>query len=250
MRSPLFLTFDDGPDPVWTPRVVDLLGRYGATATFFVLGWRVREAPELVGQLLAAGHRVELHGDAHLDHEVATPEQLTTDTADALAVLRDAGAEPQWWRIPFGRPSLMTGALAEEHGLRLAGWDVDTHDWRGDGWAYQPAQVSDAAETGGVVLLHDAVVPGVGRTAATNTLEIVEALLSAAARAKTPVLALPPAADTSYRISSGPPRSPFGRNEASQNAWRRLDRWRRGDGMPEQPGGAVGPDERPSRRRA
>ncbi len=229
MRSSLHLTFDDGPDPVWTPRVIELLARYGATATFFVLGWRVREAPSVVAELLEAGHRVELHGDAHLDHEVATAAELAADTDAAMRLLRGLGVEPEWWRIPFGRPGAATHALAEQHGVRLAGWDVDTHDWRGDGWAYQPAQVSDAAERGGVVLLHDAIVPGVGRTTATNTLEITEALLKLAARARTPVSPLPAADDTSYRIQSGAPRSPFARTESTQRAWGRLDRWRRGE---------------------
>ncbi len=236
MRAPLFLTFDDGPDPVWTPRVMDVLGRHGATATFFVLGWRVRETPALIGELLEAGHRVELHGDAHLDHELATPSELAADTDATMRLLQGFGVEPEWWRVPFGRPSTTTRLLAEQYGLRLAGWDADSHDWRGDGWAHQPAQVSDAAEGGGVVLLHDAIAPGIGRTSASNTLEVVEALLKLAARARTPATVLPPAEDTSFRIPSGAPRSPFARNEATQRAWKGLDRWRRGDVSPAQPG--------------
>lgn len=223
MRTPLFLTFDDGPDPEWTPRVAELLARHDATATFFVQGWRIREAPHLVGQLVAEGHRIELHGDAHLDHELATPDELQRDTDDAVRALRGLGIEPEWWRIPFGRPGATTRALAEQYGLRLTGWDADTQDWRGDGWRNQPAQVSDAAERGGVVLLHDAIVPGIGRTDALNTLEIADQLLKAAARAHTRVAVLPPAADTSFRIPSGPPRSPFARADATRRAWLRRE---------------------------
>ena len=241
MRQPLHLTFDDGPDPVWTPRVAELLGRHGATATFFVLAWRVREAPSIVADLVGAGHRVELHGDAHLDLEVADPAALRRDTDDSLRVLRGLGLEPEWWRIPFGRSGPHTRALAEEHGLRLAGWTADTADWRGDGWDHQPAQVSDAAATGGVVLLHDAIVPGIGRTSALNTLEVVDALLRAAARHRTPVLPLPPADHDAYRIPSGPPRSPFARTEATQRAWRRGEARQSGALRPAWDGGTVDP---------
>lgn len=229
MRTPLFLTFDDGPDPDWTPRVAALLARHRVTATFFVLGWRVREAPELIGELVAAGHRIELHGDAHLDHEIATPEQLGVDTADAIRVLAGVGLVPEWWRIPYGRPGPSTRALADQHGLRIVGWDADTHDWRGDGWAHQPAQVSDAASRGGIVLLHDATAPGIGRTSALNTLEVTDELLKTAARHGTPVEVLPAAADTRFRIPSTAPRSPFGRSEATHREWRGRDRWQRGE---------------------
>lgn len=229
MDLPLFLTFDDGPDPDWTPRVADVLARHRARATFFVLGWRVRERPDIVADLLAAGHRVELHGDAHFDHGIATADELRDDTAAAMAALRSAGADPEWWRIPFGRPGLLTPELAAEHGLRVVGWDVDTHDWRGDGWANQPAQVSDAADHGGVVLLHDAVVFGTPRSSAENTLEVVEVLLQHAARHHTPVLALPDAT-TELPIPVGARPSPFERTRST--ARRVRDRYAIRDASP------------------
>lgn len=214
MALPLYLTFDDGPDPIWTPRVLDVLARHGAKATFFVLGWRVRETPELIADILGAGHRVELHGDAHFDHGIATAQQLAGDTADAIAALRQVGVDPQWWRIPFGRPGLSTASLATDIGVRIVGWDVDTQDWRGDGWVNQPAHVSDAADRGGVVLLHDAVAFGTPRTGAENTLEITDVLLQHARRLRTPALALPNAL-TELPIPFGVRPSPFERTSAT-----------------------------------
>lgn len=217
MTAPLYLTFDDGPDPDWTPRVLDTLARFDARATFFVLGWRLRQQPTMVADLLAAGHRVELHGDAHLDHEIATREQLVADTDATLDVLEYLGVAAEWWRVPFGRPGLHTAELAAERGLRIVGWDVDTTDWRGDGWAQQPAQVSDAARDGGVVLLHDAVAHGTPRADAENTLEVTSALLQAAARHGTRALALPPAS-TDEPIRESPRASPFARSRARVRA--------------------------------
>jgi peptidoglycan/xylan/chitin deacetylase (PgdA/CDA1 family) len=215
MPLPLYLTFDDGPDPEWTPRVLEILERHSAKATFFVLGWRVREQPGIVEDILAGGHRVELHGDQHLDHEVAALGELVDDTQDALDALKDLGIVPQWWRLPFGRSGPSTAALATAHALRIAGWDVDTHDWRGDGWAQQPAQVSDLATNGGVVLLHDAVVPGIGRTDVGNTLEIAEQLILHAERAGTEIAAFPDA-EYADHVPDAPRLSPFERAEAAR----------------------------------
>ncbi|MDO9352061.1 MAG: polysaccharide deacetylase family protein [Solirubrobacteraceae bacterium] len=214
-RRPLHLTFDDGPDPTWTPQVLELLALYEATATFFVLGWRMRDHPELIEEILAAGHDVELHGDAHLDHEIASLGDLVADTDAALRLLRAHGVVPQWWRIPFGRPGEHTRALANAHGVRLVGWDIDTFDWRGDGWAEQQPSVRAVAEHGGVVLMHDAVAPGTPRAGAENTLEIVGAILQEATARQTMVIPLPPATLAGSVIPELPRTSPFERSEAT-----------------------------------
>lgn len=208
MPSPLYLTFDDGPDPEWTPRVLEALERHGAQATFFVLGWRVRRHPDLIEDILAGGHRIELHGDEHLDHTASTTEELVDDTEDVLDSLRELGLIPQWWRIPFGQPAPVTHELAKDYGLRIVSWDVDPHDWRGDRWQDQPSSVWEAG--GGVVLLHDAIVPGIGRTDAENTIEIADAMLTAARRAGVPALALPEATSPD-RFPEAPPLALFGR---------------------------------------
>ncbi|MDQ8047023.1 MAG: polysaccharide deacetylase family protein [Patulibacter sp.] len=219
MPRPLYLTFDDGPDPKWTPRVLDLLARHDAAATFFVLGWRVRERPDLVREILDAGHRVELHGDAHLDHEASTPQQLADDTLRALDELGKCGVVPQWWRVPFSRAGRATLPLAERHGLRIASWDADSFDWRGDSWADQSTDVAELAALGGVIQLHDAVQLGMPRGDARNTLEITEELLEAAHRHGTPVLAFPPAS-TDEPIRDTPRQTPFARSQKSVRQWK------------------------------
>lgn len=181
----LSLTFDDGPDPVWTPRVLDRLRAAGVLATFFVLGERVRAAPALLERIVRDGHIVGLHGDAHLDHAAATMDELEADTAEAMQTLHAAGVHPSWWRLPWGRRGDHTGALASQYGLRIVGWDIDTHDWRGDGWSDQPPQHRELGGSGGgVVLLHDAIGPGATRAGCANTLELVDALLAQAQQAQ------------------------------------------------------------------
>ncbi|MEH3054649.1 MAG: polysaccharide deacetylase family protein [Patulibacter minatonensis] len=180
MSRPLHLTFDDGPDPLWTPRVLDVLAAHGATATFFVLGRAVRRAPRMLEAILDGGHAIGLHGEAHLDHTKATPEDVARDTAAALDVLHGHGVAPDLWRLPWGRHGATTGAIAQRHGLRIVGWDADTHDWRGDGWDDQPEDVRGVARHGGVVLLHDGFGPGATRTSCANTLALVDAFLEIA----------------------------------------------------------------------
>lgn len=220
MPRPLYLTFDDGPDPKWTPSVLDLLAHHHAVATFFVLGWRVRDRPELVRAILAAGHRVELHGYAHLDHEIATPDALAEDTLRGLDQLGQCGVLPEWWRIPFSRAGATTLALAETHRLRIASWDADTCDWRGDRWAEQSPVIRETAALGGVIQLHDAIQLGMPRGDAYNTLEITDALLHEAHRHGTPVLSLP-SATTEEPFRDTPLSSPFERSQRAVREWQR-----------------------------
>ncbi|MDQ8043584.1 MAG: polysaccharide deacetylase family protein [Solirubrobacteraceae bacterium] len=176
----LALTFDDGPDPVWTPRVLERLAAADVHATFFVLGERVQREPAQLEAILAAGHSVGLHGDRHLDHSTADDDVLRRDTDVALSVLARHGVTPSTWRLPWGRRGPITDALAEQHRLHVVPWDLDTHDWRGDGWADQPADTAHRVARGGIVLLHDAVGPGATRAGCVNTLELVDAIISTA----------------------------------------------------------------------
>ena len=82
------LTFDDGPDPVWTPRVLDVLARHGASATFFVLGPAAERHPEPLERARAEGHEVALHADEHVRHTDLDGAQLADDTRRALTAGR------------------------------------------------------------------------------------------------------------------------------------------------------------------
>ena len=123
-RPEIALTFDDGPDPVVTPRVLDLLDDAGATATFFCIGARARACPALVREIVRRGHAVENHTDTHPLAFAALPSNLLQrEIRRAQATLADlAGRQPRFLRTPAGLRSPLLEPLLRREGLLLASW--------------------------------------------------------------------------------------------------------------------------------
>ena len=172
----LALTFDDGPDPVWTPRILDALRAARLRATFFVIAPRAEAQPSIVRRARAEGHAVQLHCDAHIRHTDLTAAAGRADTRRALDRLAALDVAPDRWRTPWGVRAPWTEAVAREHGLALCGWDVDTHDWRGDSAEAMLAAAGPELRDDAVVLLHDGVGPGALRTGCEETLRFVQLL--------------------------------------------------------------------------
>jgi peptidoglycan/xylan/chitin deacetylase (PgdA/CDA1 family) len=177
-------TFDDGPDPIWTPRVLAELDRCGALATFFVVGERVADDPGPPRAALQAGHEVELHCHRHVRHTELSEAELEADTTLALAELERAGLRrPRYWRTPWGVRTAATERVAARHGLRLVDWTIDTHDWRGDGSASMLERAAALLGDGAIVLMHDALGPGAQRAGVEETVGLI-APLAALARGR------------------------------------------------------------------
>jgi peptidoglycan-N-acetylglucosamine deacetylase len=157
------LTFDDGPDPVWTPAVLAALSGSSLRATFFVIAPRAAEHPRIVAAIRAGGHAVELHCHEHMRHTEVDRAAIEGDTQRALTTLAELGITPRRWRTPWGEQAAWTEEIAAAHGLELCGWDVDTHDWRGDGAEAMLASVGPDLHAGAVLLLHDGLGPGARR---------------------------------------------------------------------------------------
>jgi peptidoglycan/xylan/chitin deacetylase (PgdA/CDA1 family) len=176
------LTFDDGPDPEWTPRVLDALADAGARATFFVLAPRATAAPELIARMLGEGHAVQLHAHAHIRH-TKLPEAVGADDTDrALAALATLDVRPTLWRTPWGVNAEWTERVAAARGLELVRWTADTHDWRGDRVAAMLAAIEEDVTDGAIVLCHDALGPGATRDGCAETVALIEPLVALARR--------------------------------------------------------------------
>lgn len=177
----LALTFDDGPDERGTPAILDALRDVGATASFFVVAPRVRSRLELVRRIVDDGHAIGLHCDAHVRHGDRDRVALVADTERALATLRRAHVAPTLWRTPWGATAPFTAGVARAHGLRLVGWDVDTHDWRGDTAQSMFATTRHRLTSGAIVLAHDGIGPGARREDCRETAGYVRLAASHAA---------------------------------------------------------------------
>lgn len=176
----LNLTFDDGPDPTWTPLVLERLARCEVTATFFMVGERVLVRPGVARAVLALGHDVQLHCNRHVRHTELDEAELQLDTEAAIATLATVGVRPCLWRPPWGVCTKASVRVAERLGLRLVRWSIDTHDWRGDAPQAMLASARSRLARGGSVLMHDALGPGARRCGAQNTLALLPALTAAA----------------------------------------------------------------------
>lgn len=149
----IYLTFDDGPDPTYTPQVLDLLARYGARATFFVIGRRAAAHPELLQAIVAGGHTLGNHTYNHPSLAGMGREQVHRELQQTQEVLGGMGVACM--RPPYGAVDPFTATYAAELGLRLVRWDLDPQDWARPGSATIAEHVLARAAPGRVILLHD-----------------------------------------------------------------------------------------------
>lgn len=158
-RPEVALTFDDGPCPETTPRVLALLAGAGVRATFFVVGRKAERYPELVREIARAGHQVELHGFDHdrlfslrLGSHVARDIQRTQDVIERAGVPR-----PKLFRAPIGFVSHLTVDGARDAGVTLVGCSARALDgFRGAAPDKVAARLTRALVPGALLALHDA----------------------------------------------------------------------------------------------
>ena len=152
------LTFDDGPHPRGTPAVLEALREAGAGATFFLAGEQVVQRPALVAEIVAAGHRVELHCHRHRNQLRLTPRQLLEDAERARAAIEEAGGQAvSDYRPPYGIFSAAGLRAVRSRGWRPVLWSRWGRDWTRNATPDSIARRATAGiGAGDVVLLHDA----------------------------------------------------------------------------------------------
>lgn len=126
----LALTFDDGPNPKWTPRLLDVLAKHGVKATFFMLGGRAKAEPELVRRVAAEGHLIGNHSWDHPNLAVTAASKVREELAGTSDTLEQImGESVRYFRPPFGARRPAVFRIARELGLSVVTWNAMTSDW-------------------------------------------------------------------------------------------------------------------------
>lgn len=152
------LTFDDGPDGDFTPRILEVLRAHRAKATFFVVGKQVEYYPEVLRQVAAAGHEIGSHTYSHPRLSGLSDARLRSELARTADLIRSVcGVAPVYFRPPFGVISSASIQVVRDCGYTIILWDreLDSRDWERPGVDRIVERVVSNARPGSIVLLHD-----------------------------------------------------------------------------------------------
>lgn len=152
----VFLTFDDGPDPCFTPRILDILAQASAYATFFLVGEDATRFPSLVRRIAQEGHEVANHTWSHCHPWTISSRVARQEVSSASAALADIlGHSPRYFRPPHGRPRRSMMDQARELGQTVVMWSLSAVDWGPWGGAVRIASRLRFVQGGDIILLHD-----------------------------------------------------------------------------------------------
>ncbi|MES2462283.1 MAG: polysaccharide deacetylase family protein [Armatimonadota bacterium] len=152
-------TFDDGPHPDSTPRLLDILARYDARATFFLVGERAVRYPEIVRRILSEGHAIGIHGLRHRTMVLQKPAALRREISEAILQIEEAAGAPlplpRLLRPPYGFKTPLLARTAARLGCRIIAWSLDPRDYDPVSSERLAAHVKKGLSPGNIVLLHE-----------------------------------------------------------------------------------------------
>lgn len=148
-------TFDDGPNPIYTPQLLDLLKLYNIKATFFVVGSKAEKYPELIERMHAEGHLIGLHNYIHKSNWIMFPWTIRRHLMKSASIIeRITGQRPIYYRPPWGLMNLFDFFLLKQFKMIL--WSVMAEDWRSKGGSEKiKNRLLESIKSGDVILLHD-----------------------------------------------------------------------------------------------
>ena len=150
------LTIDDGPDPVYTPQVLDLLHQYQVTATFSMIGVHVAAYPQLANSVAAAGHHIANHTWTHVDLAGRRPDGVHAQLAQASRAIHTAtGVHPALFRAPYGAWSAEVLSQCQQMKMTPVDWSVDPRDWAQPGTRSIIRNILKNTRPGSIILEHD-----------------------------------------------------------------------------------------------
>lgn len=151
------LTFDDGPSPSLTPRVLDILKQNNAKATFFVVGRSVEKNKDILARAVAEGHEIGSHTWNHIKMTTSSTARVIDEMDRSCAAIKNAtGIAPKVMRPPYGAVNAsIVSLMKSRYGMPTIMWDVDTRDWQHPGVSVVINRAVGKARPGSIILLHD-----------------------------------------------------------------------------------------------
>jgi peptidoglycan-N-acetylglucosamine deacetylase len=187
LSKTIYLTFDDGPNPIWTAEILSILESHGVHASFFVIGEQAKAWPYLVRREALDGDMVGDHSWSHPNLTRLSPSAVSAELArDKNLITELTGKATSLWRPPYGAFNLPVFGIGSALAMRMELWGVSTGDWQLPGTSVIVSRVMSALRNGLVVLMHD----GGGHTR-TETVAAVAILIPKLEAAGYRVAALP-----------------------------------------------------------
>lgn len=150
------LTFDDGPTPQWTMKILAVLRKFNVKATFFHVGRQIAYYPQIENAIRAAGMPIQNHSWSHENMARLSPAQQSASMLNMIRALRSIGSPlPRWFRPPYGSYTRTTVRIASSLGMRTVIWTADPLDWRRPGAGVIASRILAQTRPGGVILMHD-----------------------------------------------------------------------------------------------
>jgi peptidoglycan/xylan/chitin deacetylase (PgdA/CDA1 family) len=151
------LTFDDGPDDIYTPQILDILHKHRVSATFFVTGSRSKTHPAMIKRIVNEGHALGNHSYNHANPDILSEPQFQNQIEQTQRVLKQIiGYEPRLIRTPYGAIQEAQLHWAAQHGFVVVNWDIDSLDWKQLNAAQVLANILSHTHRGAIVLQHSA----------------------------------------------------------------------------------------------
>lgn len=156
-KKMIALTFDDGPDEDFTPQILDILKKYNAKATFFVVGQKVGWNPEIVKRAHKEGHEIGNHTFTHINICKSSNEQIRKEIMETQEIIKkETGKEPTLFRPPYRAINETLFDIIKSDHMKVVLWsDLDTKDWSNPGVYNIVKIIEEKAENGTIILLHD-----------------------------------------------------------------------------------------------
>jgi len=150
------LTYDDGPSEAHTTKLIEILGKHDIKATFFLIGKRIAENPDLAKELLNEGHQLANHSYTHQKMIYRSPDDIRSEIEQTNSLLREIGVDYEiHFRAPYGKKFIVLPLVLSKMGMKHIVFDVEPQDWRGGPSEDVVRHVLEHAQPGSIILLHD-----------------------------------------------------------------------------------------------